>query len=189
MIRRSLNAALAAMLAVLAHAAHAFECADMWDFIARPCEKSVAAWDHGRNELIFSGYAYHLRSTYTEDRLAELNEEAWGGGWARTVTDSDSDTHTIYAYAFRESHYKIQWNVGYLYSKWWGPQDGLRGSLGVTTLLVQRSDIFNGVPFPVILPVAQVGYKKLTLMSTFIPTLNNRVNNGSVLYFSGRYAF
>ena len=153
------------------------------------CTKAAAAWDHGDNELIVTGYAYHLRSTYTEEKLKELNEHAWGGGWGRTITDPDGDTHTLFLFGFHESHNKVQWNLGYLYSTYWGPQDGLQGGLGIAPFIVQRPDIASGIPIPVVLPIASLKYRKATLMFTYIPTVNNGINNGSVAFVFGRYAF
>lgn len=181
--------ALAGALAVVSGGALAFGCGDLWTWIGRPCAKGAAAWDHGDNELIVSGYAYHLRSTYTEEKLKELNERAWGAGWARTITDPDGDQHTLFAYGFHESHNKVQWNVGYLYTAFWGAPDGLRGGLGYAAFIVQRPDIASGVPIPAVLPMVSLAYHKATLMTTFIPTLNNGINNGSVLYVFGRYRF
>ena len=180
---------LAGAIALTATQASAFDCADLWSFVGRSCSKIAAAWDHGDNELILSGYAYHLRSTYTEEKLNELNERAYGGGWARTITDPDGDTHTLFLFAFHESHNNVQWNLGYLYSTYWGPQDGVQGGLGISALIVQRPDIANGIPIPAILPVASLKYKKATLMATFIPTVNGGINNGSVLFLFGRFGF
>jgi len=39
----------------------------------------------------------------------------------------------------------VRANAGYLYTTWWGPQDGLRAGIGVATFIVQRPDIANGV--------------------------------------------
>ena len=181
--------AFALVLSTFANSAQALECADLWSFVGRACIKSAAAWDHGNYELILSGYAYHLRSTYTEEKLHELNEKAWGGGLARTITDPDGDTHSLFLFGFHESHGKVQWNAGYLYTAWWGSQDGLRGGLGVAAFIVQRPDIASGVPIPAVLPVAGIAYGKATLMATFIPTINGGVNNGSVLYAFAKYAF
>ncbi len=189
MTKRLLRYALAATMAAAAAGAHALGCDDFWSFIGRPCSKAAAAWDHGDNELIISGYGYHLRSTYTAEKLRELNERAWGAGWARSVTDADGDNHMLFLFGFRESHNKIQWNAGYMYSTFWGPQDGLRAGLGYAAFIVQRPDIASGVPFPALLPVAAVAYGKATLIATFIPTLNNGINNGSVLFVFGKYKF
>ena len=179
----------AAVLALAASQASAFQCADLWGAIGRSCTKIGAAWDHGENELVLTGYAYHLRSTYTEEKLRELNEHAWGGGWSRTITDPDGDTHTLFLFGFHESHNKVQWNLGYLYSTYWGPQDGLQAGLGIAPFIVQRPDIASGIPIPVVLPIASLKYKKATLMFTYIPTVNNGINNGSVAFVFGRYAF
>ena len=45
------------------------------------------------------------------------------------------------------------------------------------------------MPIPALLPVASLAYGKATLMATFIPTVNGGINNGSVAFFFGRYAF
>jgi len=65
MIKSLLRHFFAAAIAVAATNALAFGCDDLWSFIGRSCNKIGAAWDHGENELIVTGYAYHLRSTYT----------------------------------------------------------------------------------------------------------------------------
>lgn len=189
MSRWLLRYLLAGAIASASSGALALGCDDFWSFIARPCSKGAAAWDHGDNELILSGYSYHLRSTYTAEKLRELNEKAWGGGWARSVTDADGDEHMLYAFAFYESHRKIEWNAGYAYTTFWGAKDGLHAGLGYTAFIVQRPDIAGGVPIPAVLPLAALAYGPASLMATFIPTLNNGVNNGSVLYIFGKYKF
>jgi lipid IVA palmitoyltransferase len=189
MNKRLVRCALAGLLAAAAMGAQAFGCDDLWGFIGRPCSKGAAAWDHGDNELILTGYAYHLRSTYTEEKLRELNERDWGAGWARSVTDADGDEHMLFLFAFHESHRKVEWNAGYAYTAFWGSRDGLRAGLGYAAFIVQRPDIANGVPIPALLPLAAVAYGKATLIATFIPTVNNGVNNGSVLFVFGKYKF
>jgi len=59
----------------------------------------------------------------------------------------------------------------------------------LATFIVQRPDIASGVPIPVILPVASLKYRKATLMATYIPTVNNGINNGSVLFGFARFGF
>ena len=189
MSSRLLRCVIAGALAAAASGAHALGCGDFWNVIARPCAKGAAAWDHGDNELIVTGYAYHLRRTYTEEKLRELNERAFGLGWARTVTDPDGDKHMLFLFGFHESHNKVQWNAGYAYTTFWGPQDGLRAGLGFGAFIVQRPDIASGVPIPAVLPLAALEYGKATLLATFIPTLNGGINNGSVLFLFGKYRF
>jgi len=180
---------MAGAMTITATCVQALGCDDFWSFIGRPCGKAAAAWDHGDNELILSGYAYHLRSTYTAEKLRELNERAWGIGWSRSVTDPDGDNHMLFAFGFHESHGKIEWNVGYAYSTYWGPQDGLRAGIGYGAFIVQRPDIASGVPIPAVLPIAALAYGNATMFATFIPTVNNGINNGSVLFVFGKYKF
>ncbi len=189
MTMKLLRYALAGLLAAAASGVQALGCNDVWSFIGRPCSKAVAAWDHGDNELILTGYAYHLRSTYTEEKLRELNEKAWGAGWARTVNDADGDQHMLFLFGFHESHNNFQWTACYSYPTFWGPQDGLRAGLGYAAFIVQRPDIAGGVPIPALLPLASVAWGKAALIATFIPTLNNGINNGSVLFVFGKYKF
>jgi palmitoyl transferase len=54
-------------------------------------------------------------------------------------------------------------------------------------MLVARNDIFNGWPFPAVLPLASLRYQRFTLLGTYIPTLGG-VNNGSILYVFGKIA-
>jgi lipid IVA palmitoyltransferase len=189
MAKKWMRYVLAVAIAAGASAAQALGCDDFWSFIGRPCSKAAAAWDHGDNELIISGYAYHLRSTYTAEKLRELNERAWGAGWARSVTDPDGDDHMLFLFGFHESHNKVEWNAGYAYTAFWGPHDGLHAGLGYAAFIVQRPDIASGVPIPALLPLAALAYGKATLIATFIPTLNNGINNGSVLFVFGKYKF
>jgi palmitoyl transferase len=54
-------------------------------------------------------------------------------------------------------------------------------------MLVARNDLFNGWPFPALLPLVSVRYDKLTVYSTYIPSLGG-INNGSVVYIFGKVA-
>jgi lipid IVA palmitoyltransferase len=52
---------------------------------------------------------------------------------------------------------------------------------------VQRPDIADGIPVPVILPTGSVRYGKATVMGLFIPSLNGTLNHGNTLFLFGRY--
>jgi palmitoyl transferase len=167
--------------------ADAVECADFWSWVEKGCRQVADTWKQGSDEVLISGYSYHVPATWTAERRAQLNANAWGGGYGRTVEDADGDTKTVFGFAFRDSHKHIQWQVGYAYSTYWGPRDGLQPGLGFTAMLVQRPDIASGFPFPVVLPFASLRYKQATLVATYIPTLNGGINHGSTLYVMGRY--
>jgi hypothetical protein len=44
------------------------------------------------------------------------------------------------------------------------------------------------VPVPAALPLFTLRYQKVTLVTSFIPTLNGGINHGSVLYIFGKIA-
>ena len=193
-VARRLAAAVALAAALAATPARAVEChgdptSQALAWYERFCSRLTDTWRRGDHDLFLSGYSWHLPFTYTKEKRDELNSNAWGGGYGRTVEEPNGDTHTVYGFAFSDSHENAQINVGYAWSTFWGPRDGLQPGLGYTVFIAQRPDIANGIPFPAILPLFSLRYQRVTLQSTFIPTINGGVNNGSVIFFYGRYTF
>ena len=166
----------------------ALDCADFWTWLETGCRRVVDTYEQGGNELFLSGYAYHLPSTYTPEKRAELNNDAWGAGWGRSVEDPNGDTHTVYAAAFLDSHKNVQFNLGYYYGTYWGARDGLQPGLGWTIFILQRPDVAGGVPVPAALPLGLLRYGKATLITTYVPSFNGGVNHGSTLLVFGHYA-
>jgi len=175
-----------AFLSVSAPAAAA-ECSDLWDWLNRGCRRLVDTYEKGGNVLLVSGYAWHTPWTWTAEKRAEENENAWGGGLGRMVEQPDGDTETVFFLVFSDSHRKPQYNAGYGWSTYWGERDSLQAGLGYTAMLVARNDIFNGWPFPAVLPLVSLRYQKVTVYGTYIPTVGG-VNNGSVVYVFGKIA-
>ena len=186
MIKRALPGLTFATLLAAAAPAHA-ECSDLWDWLQKGCRRIADTWDDGKDEILFSGYSYHIPATWTAERRAELNAEAWGGGYGRTVEEPNGDTHTVFYLGFLDSHRNWESNLGYSWSTFWGPRDNVQMGLGYTAMIVQRPDIVSGVPFPVLLPLLTFRYKQANLVMTYIPTLGGGVNHGSTLYLFGRY--
>lgn len=168
--------------------ARAAECADLWDWLNKACRRLADTYDNGGNELLLSGYSWHTPWTWTAEKRAEENANAWGAGWARTVEREDGDTDTVYALVFSDSHRKPEYNLGYAWSTYWGPRSFIQPGLGYTASLIARSDIANGWPFPAVLPLFSLRYDKVTLLSTYIPNVGGGVNNGSVFYVFGKIA-
>jgi len=166
----------------------ALECADLWTWLDKGCRRAVDTYNEGGDELLLSGYSYHIPASWSPERRAVLNRNAWGAGWGHTVEDADGDTHTVFALAFRDSHKHVEWQAGYAYSTFWGSRDSLQAGLGYTAMVVQRRDIAGGYPFPALLPLVSLRYRRATLVGTYIPQLRGGVNHGSTLYFFGRYA-
>jgi palmitoyl transferase len=176
---------LVALVALFVSAPAAADCTDLWDWLQKSCRRLVDTYEQGSNELILSGYAWHTPWTWTAEKRAEENSAAWGAGWGRTVERENGDTDTVYFLVFDDSHHRPEYNLGYAWSTYWRSRDSIQPGLGYTAMLVARNDIFNGWPFPALLPLASLRYDRFTLLATYIPSLGG-VNNGSVFYFFGK---
>ena len=167
-------------------AGDAASCADLGTALSPACQRIVNTYEQGRTGILLSGYAWHLPSTWSSERRAELNANAWGGGLVRTTEDEKGDSRSVFLLAFLDSHENIQWNLGFEHSTYWGSRAGLQAGLGYTLMIVQRPDIADGVPFPAILPLASLRYRDGTFFMTYIPSLGGGINHGSTLFMFGR---
>jgi len=164
-------------------------CDDMDSWLSKSRCHLERTYREGDTEMMLSGYAWHLPMTYTKEKRAELNEYAIGLGVGRTIEEPDGDTRAVFLLAFLESHKKIQWNAGYSWTTYWGNRNSLQLGLGYAAVIVQRPDIFGGIPFPAALPLVSLRYGNASLVSIYIPNVGGGINNGSVLYVFGRYTF
>ena len=175
-------------LSMVAPPVHALECTDLGEWLNLGCRKLVDTYANGKNELLLSGYSWHVPWTWTHERRQMENPNAWGGGWARTVDRPNGDADSVFFLIFRDSHRQAQYNVGYAWTTYWGEREKIQAGLGYTAMIVQRSDIADGWPISVILPLFTVRSQKIEVLTTYIPTLNGGVNHGSILYVFGRIA-
>jgi len=164
----------------------AASCADLGTVLSPACRRIADTYEQGRTGVLLSGYSWHLPSTWTPERRAELNANAWGVGLVRTTEDEKGDSRSVFLLAFLDSHENIQWNVGYEHSTYWGSRAGLQAGVGYTVAIVQRPDIADGIPFPAILPLASLRYRDATFFMTYIPSLGGGINHGSTLFMFGR---
>ena len=176
------------LIALLAGAAPAqADCADLWDWLEKGCQRLADTWKEGNDEILFSGYSYHVPATWTPEKRAELNANAWGGGYGRTVEEPNGNTHTVFYLGFLDSHKHWQSNLGYGWSTYWGDREQPQVGLGYTAMFIQRPDIAHGWPVPVLLPLLTFRYQTANLVMTYIPTVGGGINHGSTLYVFGRY--
>ncbi len=145
-----------------------------WDYARR-------AWRLAETELIVSGYAYHVPWDYTKAQRAHLNSEAWGGGLFKRVSDEAGDQHAIYAVAFKDSHFKAEYQLGYAWMRNWRLWGGLNGQLGYTVFLFARADIGHYAPLPGILPLVALGSDRIKLHATWLPQIGS-LAQGNTLY-------
>lgn len=143
-------------------------------------------YENGRLSMVLSGYAYHDRNTYDTTHLLSLNERAWGIGMDKELRDDKDNEESIQFLLIADSHNSPQITASYNYY-WMEPIGGnLEAGIGYSTGLISRPDIFNGVPFPGILPGASVGTRDVKLLFTYIPKVSGTVN-GNVLYVALRF--
>ena len=137
--------------------------------------------DHGDLSIMLSGYARHGRNTYTPERIAELNENAWGLGFSKAVRNKKDNEDSLFGLVISDSHFKPQFMAGYAH-QWMQPIGGnFEAGIGYTALLISRTDYLSGIPFPGVLPVASIGTRRSKLMASYIPRLSQNKGNGDVL--------
>ena len=125
-------------------------------------------WQSNDYELYIPVNTWHNRSYYTDEKIASYNEQPWGLGAGKYRLDADDDWHSLYAMAFLDSHSKIEPIVGYGFQKIWRPTDTIRLGLGYTVGITLREDSNYVLPLPVIAPLFSIGYKDLSVQSTYI---------------------
>jgi palmitoyl transferase len=166
------------------------DCDRMWQWFDAQCRGFRHAWYEGKPTVYLTGYTYHDRNTYTDEKIEEFNEKAWGGGFGWGGYEPTKGDHFgWYAMVFRDSHFKYTKMAGYGWVTYWPERSDVAVGLGYTVFLMSRSDIADNIPFPAILPLASVKLGRAEVLGTFIPKLNAGVNHGNVAFFFGRYQF
>ena len=135
----------------------------------------------GDEQLYLSGYAHHGRHTYTKAKLATLNENAWGIGYAKTLRSADAH-RSVFSLIISDSHRQAQPMLGYSYEKPYYFNNDWFIAGGVAPLIVQRQDMFKRIPFPAIFPLLSVGNQQFEAKFVYIPRLGKNLGNGDVLY-------
>lgn len=160
---------------------HAHAAPDWWH---KAGDRLATIADQGATDLHLSGHAHHGRNTYTRERLAELNEQAWGIGIGRRLRNDRGNDEMVYAFGLSDSHRKPQLMAGYGH-EWIRPLGaGLEAGGGFTAMLVSRTDYFHGIPFPIVLPILSFGSRDIRLRAAYVPRLSQNKGNGDVLLLS-----
>lgn len=142
-------------------------------------------YDQGDTRLILSGYAYHDRGTYTADKVAQLNERAWGVGLERVIINEKGNRESVFAMIFLDSHGDPEPSVGYNWQKGFRVSKSIKAYLGASAGLTMRSDLtVKGVPVPVpyVFPTAGLSIGKIDIQGVLIPKLGGGINHGNVLF-------
>lgn len=140
----------------------------------------------GASDLYVPLHTHHLRFAYTREKIAQYNENPWGLGYGRVLSDGKNGSRMLYAMAFKDSH--NDWSPMAGYGRIWNIANAgpVRFGLGYTVFLMSRSDTLRGVPFPAALPLAEIGVGRASVSTAYVP---GGKGNGNVLFIFGRYTF
>lgn len=141
--------------------------------------------ESNKYELYLPLHTWHNRSMYTSEKISSFNEDPWGIGGGKYRFDDQGNWHAWYAMAFLDSHNAIEPMVGYAYEKIWRPAADWRLGLGFTAGFTSRQD-YLFIPLPLVLPLASIGYRRLTLQATYIPGSKGA---GNILFTWMRWQF
>ncbi|MBO1113815.1 lipid IV(A) palmitoyltransferase PagP [Bordetella petrii] len=183
-MRKSIVSIVLCWSVLLPGAAWACDMRASW--MQRACDRVEEIWTTGSNDLYVTGWAWHNRSMYSASKIREFNEGAWGGGYGRSIYDEDGDWQGLYAMSFLDSHARVQAMAGYGFLKMARVSSHWRLGAGYTLFLMSRKDIMNYVPFPGILPLVSVQYRKASVNATYIP---GKEGTGNVLFVFGKWSF
>ena len=109
------------------------------------------------------GWEYHNRK--------EENGFPWGGGLVRGYIDENNNERMLFAFAFSDSHYKIEPIIGYSWVHRWDLYGPLHVGAGYILGLTFRAD-YQWLPIPTPLPVLSAGVGNVDTYMTFIPGSN-----------------
>jgi len=179
-------ALLTVLLVAAPGRASAMQCSDFWMWLEQSCRHVVDTYEQGGNALLVSGYEWHIPASWTPETRAQENQNAWGGGWARSREQPNGDTENVFFLVFEDSHRQAQFNLGYAWRTYWGEREKVQGGLGFTAMIIERPDIAGGWPVPVLLPLFTVRSQKVEVLTTYIPNFGGGINHGSVLYVFGK---
>jgi len=168
-------------------------CARIWRELPYFCNGASKARNEGSWELYLTGISYHGRSTYTAEKIHELNENAAGAGFGRRYEEPGGNrTHLLYAVGFQDSHYKPEWMTGYAWITYWrpSPASDLRAGLGVSAFITLRTDYDHYLlPVPGLVPIGEIAVDRVSIMATYVPRLSVHKGNGDVLFIFARISF
>jgi palmitoyl transferase len=159
-------------------------------WLKRQCRGFKNAWYERRPMVLFSGYTWHDPNTYDEDKIETFNTNAWGGGFGFGLYEPEKGDHfSWYALAFKDSNSNLTSMIGFGGVTYWPEKADVAVGLGYTVFIMQRPDIYSGIPFPAALPLAAIKLWNAEIVGTFIPKFDAGINHGNVGYIFGRYQF
>ena len=139
-------------------------------------------WNEGTNDFYLPLRTHHLRFAYDRNKIDGYQEQPLGIGFGRSLYE-EGLWRGLYVLAFQDSHFKPSYMAGYAHQWLWKPAQDFRVGGGLTAFVMARSDIGHYTPFPGLLPTASIGYKNVSIETTYVPGTRGA---GNILFFWGR---
>ena len=161
------------------------ECGEGDGIIDRASQNICKTWAQGNHSLYLPFYGHHMRFAYDRDKIDQYRENTWGVGYGRSLYTNNT-WQGLYGMVFLDSHSDPQYVAGYSHEWLCGNQSGFHAGAGFTVGMTGRRDIRSYIPFPILLPVASVNYKKVSVNASYVPGGHN---NGNIMFFWSRVDF
>lgn len=136
-------------------------------------------WNDGSEDLYVSGYVWHMPYKWSAERRSTFNNNAWGLGYGRTLTDDRDNQRMLFGIIASDSYRRPMYMAGYAWLARWPLAGELRIGAGYSALLVRHESTAD-FPVPVVVPLASIGTNSAALYATFI---------SGMTYFFGKVTF
>lgn len=123
----------------------------------------------GDTSILVPVNTFHMRFAYPPEDVARFTEWPLGVGIGRTRI-SATTSRMVYALTMQDSFGRPEFELGYIWLRNRYPGGGRNVYFGfgyTLNLLVRKQS--NYWPFPLVLPIASVGYKRLSVGTTYVP--------------------
>ena len=169
------------LLCFLAGSVQAFE---LKEWGRQTWEDAKYVWRSDHYDAYVPFYAWHNRLAYDDEHISKYNEAALGFGLGKSVYDEKGNWYGLYAFAFKDSNYKLETVAGFAYQKNWALDcsGDWKAGIGYTIGMTQRHE-YAYIPIPMPLPIAGIEYKKLAFHLAYVPGMKNF---GNVALFFAR---
>ncbi len=124
-------------------------------------------WNEGSQDFFVSGYFYHAPYKFSRHKRDEYNDNAWGGGYGRTLIDDDDNQRTLYGLVVRDSHRRPLYLAGYAWVARWDLVRDVCVGVGYSALLIAHSTSTNYWPVPLLAPVLSIGTSNVAIYATY----------------------
>lgn len=151
------------------------------------CKRIAELWHSDRYSLYVPAYTWHNRLMYDSETVERYNENPWGIGIGKVITDEKGNTHLLMIMGFQDSWKKFEPYGGYAFQKNWYMDSAHDWSAGIGYVLgITAREQYSYIPFPLPLPIGGIQYKQLALQAAYIP---GGYDDGNVLFIWLRWDF